>query len=112
MITVPVGATLPYIANAGSNLERSRQSSRRARNAALAHGAVDLLGSILLDGHLDLQAWSFAEITDAHLSRCIIYNAGHGAGQGSSASEVKEGGTRMSALATTAHLSTILSIGF
>ena len=41
-----------------------------ARNAALPHGAVDLLGSILLDGHLDLQAWSFAEITDAHWSRC------------------------------------------
>ena len=41
-----------------------------ARNAALPHGAVDLLGSILLDGHLDLQAWSCAEITDAHWSRC------------------------------------------
>ena len=48
---------------------RSAQCSRWARNAALPHGAVDLLGDILLDGHLDLQAWSFAEITDAHWSQ-------------------------------------------
>ena len=46
------------------------QRSRGARNAALPHGAVDLLGNILLDGHPDLQAWSFAEITDAHWSQC------------------------------------------
>ena len=49
---------------------RSGHCNRWARNAALPHGAVDLLGSILLDGHLDLQAWSCAEITDAHWSRC------------------------------------------
>ena len=48
---------------------RSAQCSRWARNAALPHGAVDLLGNILLDGHLDLQAWSFAGITDAHWSQ-------------------------------------------
>ena len=60
---------------------RSAQCSRWARNAALPHGAVDLLGNILLDGHLDLQAWSFAEITDAHWSRCDTKSPVPGLGQ-------------------------------
>ena len=53
-------------------MEKPRTSgkcNRRARSAALPHGAVDLLGNVLLDGHLDLQARSFAEITDAHWSQ-------------------------------------------
>ena len=57
------------------------QRSRWARNAALPHGAVDLLGNILLDGHPDLQAWSFAEITDAHWSRCDTTSPVLGLGQ-------------------------------
>ena len=62
--------------SAKSNRKDLSFANRWARNAIAIpsglHGTVDLLGNILLDlldRHLDLRAWSFAAITDAHWSQ-------------------------------------------